>query len=232
MPIEAEFQKLEPGAQVRLFEVDARDIGADQLFFHGHLQQGPIWWQGQQYDAYPVEAEGFARTGEQPPTPKFRVANIDGVIGALCLLFDDLVGAKVIVRRTLVKYLDAANFPGGNPTADPDEHFPDEIWFIERKASEDKETVEFELSSATDFGGVQLPGRQIIAGTCPWIMRGGYRGPYCGYTGSAYFDINDVPVVDPGLDVCGGRLSSCKLRFGENNELPYGGFPAAGLVRT
>lgn len=232
MSITADIQKLEPGGQVRLFEVDAREIGADQMFFHRYLQQGPIWWQGVQYEAFPVEAEGFERTGEQPPSPRLRVSNVNGLIGALCLLFDDLVGAKVIVRRTLVKYLDAANFPGGNPNADPDEHFPDDVWFIERKAHEDKERIEFELSTAADFAGVQFPGRQIIAGSCGWIIRGGYRGPYCGYTGSAYFDINDQPVADPALDVCGGRLTSCKLRFGEHNELPYGGFPAAGLVRT
>jgi lambda family phage minor tail protein L len=31
-------------------------------------------------------------------------------------------------------------------------------------------------------------------------------------------------------DVCGKRLASCKLRFG-NNDLPFGGFPGANLVR-
>jgi phage-related protein len=34
------------------------------------------------------------------------------------------------------------------------------------------------------------------------------------------------------MDQCGKRLDSCKLRFGEGAVLPYGGFPAAGLVRT
>jgi len=232
MSITADIQKLEPGGQVRLIEVDARNIGGDQLFFHRYLQQGPIWWQGQQYEAWPFEAEGFERTGDQPPTPTLRVANVNGMIGALCLLLDDMVGALVTVRRTLVKYLDAANFPDGNPTANPEEHFPDDIWYIERKAYEDKERIEFELSSATDFAGVQFPGRQIHAGMCGLIQRGGYRGPYCGYTGSLYFDIHDQPVADPALDVCSGTLTGCKNRFGPNNEIPYGGFPAAGLVRT
>ncbi|TIE21205.1 phage minor tail protein L [Stenotrophomonas maltophilia] len=119
-----------------------------------------------------------------------------------------------------------------NPTADPNEHFPDEIWFIERKVAETKEMVEFELATAIDLNGEVLPGRQIMSNVCTWLLRGGYRGPYCSYTGSAYFDINDNPVDDPGQDVCAGLVRSCKRRFGENNELPYGGFPAAGLVRT
>ncbi|MBN4990712.1 phage minor tail protein L [Stenotrophomonas maltophilia] len=119
-----------------------------------------------------------------------------------------------------------------NPTADPNEHFPDEIWFIERKVAETKEMVEFELATAIDLNGEVLPGRQIMSNVCTWLLRGGYRGPYCSYTGSAYFDINDNPVSDPGQDVCAGLVRSCKRRFGESNELPYGGFPAAGLVRT
>lgn len=84
---------------------------------------------------------------------------------------------------TLARFLDAANFKDGNPTADPNQHFPDEMWFVEQKTLETHEVVEFELSSVFDLMGVQLPYRQIIKNTCPWK----YRGPECGYTGP-YFD--------------------------------------------
>jgi phage-related protein len=120
----------------------------------------------------------------------------------------------------------------GNPTADPNEHYPTETWLIERKADADSEIVTFELSSVLDFSEERLPRRQIIAGVCTWLMIGGYRGPYCGYNGSAYFDKDDNPVSDPTLDRCAGRTRSCKCRFGENNPLPYGSFPAADLVRA
>lgn len=91
--------------------------------------------------------------------PKLSVGNIDGSISSLCLAFQDLVGAQVTHHRTLGKYLDAVNFGGVNPTADPTQEIPPEKWFIERKASEDNEVVQFELSSAMDFGGVMLPRR-------------------------------------------------------------------------
>lgn len=230
--ITSDIQSLEPGNIVSLFELDSTSMGGDVLRFHAHLQSGPIFWQGRQYDPWPIECDGFARSSTQPSSPTLRVSNIDGTITALCLLFDDLVGSKLIRRQTLVKYLDAANFGGVNPTADPDEHFPDEIWYIERKAAETNETIEFELASAADLNGEQFPGRQIIANACGWILRGGYRGPYCGYAGPPVADINDQPTSDPSKDVCGGRLGSCKLRFGVNEELPYGGFPAAGLIRS
>ena len=232
MSIAADIQRLEPGAQVRLYELDATGIGADTLHFHSHLQENSIWWQGVEYGPWPIEATGFRRKGDQPPQPRLLVSNISRVISTMCLLFDDLVGAKLHVRRTLVKYLDARNFPNGNPAADPNEHFPDEMWFIERKVNEDREMVEFELASAIDLNGQQFPGRQIIAGTCGWITRGGYRGPYCGYAGPPAADVNDQPTDDPARDVCSGRLKGCKLRFGEKSALPYGGYPAAGLVRT
>ncbi|WP_454711585.1 phage minor tail protein L [Cupriavidus nantongensis] len=118
-----------------------------------------------------------------------------------------------------------------NPEADPDEQLPTELWYIEQKTSETNEGVTFELASALDFSGEQLPRRQIVANVCLWLTIGGYRGPNCGYTGTAYFDRNDNPVADPALDRCGGRLSSCKRRFGDNNPLPFGSFPAADLIR-
>lgn len=96
---------------------------------------------------------------------------------------------------------------------------------------EDDETVEFELTTVADFNGRELPARQCTR-ICSALLHGGYRGPYCGYTGLAYFDINDQPVDDTARDVCAGLVRSCQLRFGQDKPLPHGGFPAAGLLRT
>lgn len=227
--ITADIQGLEPGARVELFELDATAIaGGELLRFHGYQQAGSIWWQGMEYSPWPIQAEGFAKTSEgQQPTPKLAVGNVDGTISALCIMLDDLVGAKLTRHVTLGQYLDACNFEGGNPTEDPEQEFPPDVWFIEQKTSETNESVEFELSSALDFQEAMLPRRQIIANLCAFQ----YRGPYCGYTGLARFDANDNPVVNPALDVCGKRLSSCKCRFGATEVLNFGGFPAAALIQ-
>ncbi|SSW68523.1 phage minor tail protein L [Achromobacter agilis] len=241
MGINADVQKLEVGSVVELFELDASNIGGIVQRFHGYNQSSPIWWKGQQYDPWAIEAEGFEQTGEgEQPTPTLRVGNIVeqedgtslvGIISALCLVLDDLVGARLVVRRTLGKYLDARNFPEGNPTASPDEQLPDEIWIVQQKTAETREFVEFELSSALDFSGQMLPGRQIIAGVCGWLTKGGYRGTYCGYTGSRMFDIQGNPVSDPTLDRCSGLISDCKKRFGEYEVINFGGFPSADRIR-
>lgn len=228
--IQVEINKLAPSAVIELFELDGSAIGlSDILRFHAgtnELSQN-ITWQGQEYTRFPLEATGFEITGQGSlPRPKLRVSNYLSVITAYLLTYGDLAGAKVTRKRTLKKYLDAINFSGGvNPDADPTASFPDDVFYIDRKASEDRDVVEFELASAMDLAGVSLPRRQIVQNLCPWK----YRGGECGYTGTDYFKSDDSVTTDSTLDTCGKRLSSCKLRFGTNSELPFGGFPGAGL---
>ena len=229
--ITSEIQKLEPSAIIELFVLDATAFGGDVLRFHAGtngLRQNLVW-QGQTYTAFPVRASGFDMSGNgQLPRPKLQVANVTGAITLLVLTYDDLLGAKITRKRTLAKYLDAVNYPGGtNPSADATAEFADDVFFIDRKVTETRDIVEFELAAAFDVAGVQLPRRQIIQNVCVWR----YRGGECGYTGTNYFDANDAPVAGAGQDVCGKRLSSCKARFGANNPLPFGSFPAAGLTR-
>lgn len=229
MTITGDIQGLEPGGLVDLFEVDATILLVGILRFHGYTQVGTIWWKGLEYSPWPIQADGFDRTSDKPPTPVFSLANLDGSITALCLSYGDLVGSKFTRRRTLTKYLDAANFPGGvNPTADPTQQMPDEIWYVERKTNETAEQVSFELASAMDFNNIMLPRRQIIANQCPWA----YRDSNCGYTGGPVAKVDDTPTSDPLLDDCGKRVNSCKFRFGAAGQLRHGGFPAAGLIRS
>lgn len=230
MTITADIQGLEPGARVELFELDATMItGGSLLRFHGYQLAGSIWWQGNEYTAWPIKTDGFARSGDsQQPTPKLSVGNVDGSISSLCLTLDDLVGAKITRHVTLGQYLDAVNFAGGNPSADPTQEFPLEVWYVEQKTGETNEVVEFELKSALDMQGQMLPARQIISNLCQFP----YKGAYCGYVPGSMFDANDNAVTDPALDVCSKRLSGCQKRFGQYNVLNFGGFPAAGLTRT
>lgn len=231
MPITQDLYKLAAGRIVEMFVLDATGLGGSVSRFHNGANElaTDVVWQGQTYLRFPVEARGFEFTGKgQVPRPSLKVANITGLLGALVREYDDLVGAKVIRKRTLVKYLDAVNFVGGvNPTADPTAQLADDVYFIDRKANENKYLIEFELTSSFDVQGVQLPRRFIIQNVCTWR----YRSAECGYAGGPVAKSDDTPTTVLAEDVCGKRLASCKLRFGAFNELPYGGFPSAGLTR-
>lgn len=240
MTIENDIQKLEVGEKVILYELDMTSFGGDVLRFHGY-NRGSIWWQDNEYTPWAIEAKGFGKTGDsQQFSPTLTVGNIGqgadgspvvGIISAMCLQYDDLVGAKLTRRMTLGKYLDAKNFDDGNASADPDEHFADEIWYIETKTTETRTQIEFSLKSNLDLNGQQLPGVKIIASHCQALRKGGYRGSWCGYTGSAMYDKDDNPTTDPTQDKCAGLLSSCKVRFGEYEVINFCGAPSADKVR-
>ncbi len=141
-----------------------------------------------------------------------------------------MVQAKVIVHDTFKHYLDAANFPDGNPEADPEQEKV-QVYYIDSKSTETNEIVEFTLSSPADLQGLLIPTRQIHS-LCTWCMRGDYRsGNGCDYAGTLYFDEKGNPTDDPSKDKCSGLLVDCKKRFGADNPLPFGGFPGAALIK-
>ncbi|EJL90212.1 phage minor tail protein L [Pantoea sp. GM01] len=251
MSLNSDYQKLEPGNAVRLFEVDgtAFDV-AEVLRFHAYniphteaeiiaaggdetkLPAKSIWWQGAEYKAWPCKIEGMeSSTTGSSAQPKLTVANLDGSITALCLAYDDMLQAKVSIHDTLAQYLDAKNFAGGNTAADPTQEKL-KVFYIDSKSTETKTQVEFMLSSPMDLQGLMIPTRQLHS-LCTWCIRGKYRsGDGCDYAGTRYFDKFNNPVDDPSLDECSGTLTGCKKRYGENNELSFGGFPGTSLIRS
>lgn len=234
--IREQIQSLSPGALVEMFEFDLRPITgtntpADIFLVHnGTNEKGTaVVWQGKEYQPWAVEAEGYGMSTQGTmPRPRVRLANPAGIITGLIAGKQDIVGAVVTRRQTYAMFLDAVNFVAGNPTADPGQHMPDEVYMVEKKTlDEPGKMIEWELASALDISKVTLPRRLVTATYCPWK----YRGTECGYTSNSYFDAADNPVGSPNLDVCGKAVSSCKVRFGQYSPLNFGGFPAARLVR-
>jgi lambda family phage minor tail protein L len=230
MTIAADIQTLNPGSIVELFVLDATALGGSINRFHSGVNElsANVVWKANSYSPLPLKAEGFERTGQGLiPRPTLTISNISGLIATLIQTYDDLIGAQLTRERTMIKYLDAVNFGSGNPDADPAVFFPDEVYFVNQKISENKAVVEFELSAAWDVHGVKLPRRQILQNICPWV----YRSSECSYAGGAVAELDDTPTAILDDDDCGKRIASCKLRFGANGLLPFGGFPGSGLVR-
>ena len=235
--IAGQFQNLAPSSIIELFQLQltAAIHGVDATYyFHAGTNlnnNNELLWAGQPYLRFPIEADGFEYSGQGAlPRPKIRVSNIFSSITAILLsLPGGIENAKVTRIRTLARYLDDANFSGNvNPLGvpDPAAEFPREIYYIDRKSAENRDVVEFELAAVFDLAGIRAPKRQCIANICQWK----YRSVECGYTGTNYFDAADQPVGSASQDVCGKRLRSCRRRFGQDAQLPFGSFPGIGSV--
>jgi lambda family phage minor tail protein L len=141
------------------------------------------------------------------PTPTLTIAtqgsqqDLMGLLRHQIKKFGDVVGAKVTRIRTFAKYLDVDNFLAVNsegkvsPNAlqdmatenlgeipigfepDPYAELPRDIYYIERKESENKSILRYQLSSNLDLEGVKIPKRLILANRCMFD----YRGPGCWY---------------------------------------------------
>ena len=151
-----------------------------------------------EYTRMPIEANGFEYNGKQLPRPTLQISNILGTFTTLLLtLPQGLEGAKVTRIRTLERYIDHANFNPGyiltedsivdaivqedgdvikqdgidNPhgTPDPTATFPNEVYFVSRKTTENRSLVAFELAASFDLDGVRLPRRQVLPADFPGV---------------------------------------------------------------
>ena len=175
-------QDINPSAIIELFTLQLSTAlhGANTIYrFHAGSNlnaNGKIVWAGNEYLRFPVQASGFAFQKGQLPRPKLIISNATGLISSILLTVNetttgnDLTGATVTRIRTLAKFIDAVNFADGtNATADNTAEFPKEIYSIDRKATETRDIVEFELAAPTDLAGVRIPGRQATRSIFPAI---------------------------------------------------------------
>ena len=232
--IYANASKLEPDPYIELFELHpVQNLHNRNLpiSWHNGTNEnitGNISFNGLTYFRIAIEASGFEENvAGSLPRPKLSISNTDSIISFLLNevnLFNagnDLVGAEIRRIKTHKRHLTNGSDPDSSIV------MPYQIWYIDRKLSENKNIVTFELGSQLDQPNRQVPKRQLVGNCCQWQ----YRSSECSYSGSNYFDKNDAIVQTLAADVCGKRLSSCKARFGANNPLPFGSFPSAGRTQ-
>ena len=196
----------------------AKDVADGILRFHNNIKifNSYVVWQGKTYYPAPIQAEGFESTSKGVlPRPTLSIAS-QSQTGSdqLALLkheirkLGDIINAKVTRRRTFAKYLDKINFAYGQASLsenaqqlpqgyepDPYAELPKDIYFIERKATENKNVLTYELSSILDLEGIKIPKRVIVSDKCVWQ----YRGIGCWYqdAGKDKVDGEDmVPLLD------------------------------------
>lgn len=175
------------------------------------------------YQAIGCESEGYDVTGQGAlPQPKVVVSNVGRIVSDLLFQLKNnplyrLEGATLIRHVTQVNFLE-----DGPDYLEPARQLPPQIYQIEQVDNETISAVQFVLSSSFDLDGATFPNRQALR-TCPYR----YRGPECGYTGSAMFTRANQPTGDATQDICNKSLTACELRF-PVGLLPFGGYPGLG----
>ena len=201
-----------PFAIIELFELKTfKDMhGADETYyFHAGRNRKTtepttsddivsaysLYWNGHYYLPLPIEAQGFEYKGDGGlPRPTIRVANLNSNITQLLLGVNavtpgnDLNGAQVTRIRTLSRFLDGINWedginPYGNPSISEAAQMPKEVYYIDRKVTETRDLVEFEMVSSLDLANAKAPRRLVMQNLCQWK----YKGKECGYSGTADF---------------------------------------------
>ena len=198
----SELQKINPSSIVELFQLElitAIHGSNTKYYFHNGTNtngNSNLIFNNIEYTKMPIEADGFEFNGKQTPRPRLRISNILGTFTTILLtLPQGLEGAQVTRIRTLARYVDNANFTGGqillengsnllledgfaidmdqgiNPfgTPDPTATFDEQIFIIDRKSTENRDIIEFELAATYDIAGVRLPKRQVLPADFPGI---------------------------------------------------------------
>ena len=195
----SELQSITPSAKIELFVMElvegthyatGNPSSVPTVFrFHAGTNMNTyseIIWQGNSYQRFPITAEGFAFEGRgQIPRPTLTMSNLGGITrsGQVINVSDlmtivnittpanDLINTKLSRLQVLASSLDAANFPGNtNPFGTPNSNeLPREVFFIDRKSAENRDTVQFELVSRLDQQNKKLPKRQITRNEFPSV---------------------------------------------------------------
>ena len=194
MTLEADVQQGWHDAIVEMFDFDLQPITGDIddiFYFTNQLKPDntKIQWKGNIYEPLPIISAGYEKnTTGQIAQPSLTVANVLGTFTEAVESLEDLVGTKIVRRRTLGKYLD------GESNADPSQEFPIDIFYIERKASENVLSITWQLTSVLDLEGLRIPRRIVTQNYCQWK----YRSSECSYIGAPVFDANDAVISTIG----------------------------------
>jgi len=192
MSIGADLQQLNSGQSpyIELFEIQVNDT--DYIYITNYIEGFGSSPEAQfntlqfrdydspstvrEYFPVPAQFDGIEHKSEgQFPQPSFTVANIlrtssgndslQALLGSVS--YEDLLGRKVIRRRTLKKYLF-----GESEDSNPPVELPRDVYYLDRIENETPQFVTFTTVLPIDFTGVFLPRRNIIGNRCPWKYQG------------------------------------------------------------
>lgn len=199
--VNKELDKLTPSTLIELFELDTTNIDGNRLpagqqviRFHNFVSEGyyPIYFGSVKYAPIPVlfKNNELKGDGSSLPRPRLNIGNADGMVSYYMSQADGLIGARLLRKRTFARFLSGETWgmtATANPLGTPDAEamLSDDIYYVDKVISENKQIVEFELASILELHKVRIPRRRMFANNCGFEYR---NSTGCDYTG--------IPVAD------------------------------------
>ena len=191
-----ELNKINPSSVIELFELEltvglhiptGNPNNLDTVFrFHAGANLnnfGQIRFNNNDYQRVAVKVEGFEDTSKGTiPRPTLTFSNLGGITKDTTVMTmsdflnivnqvtagNDLLNAKVTRLLPLASALDNANFVGDNPFGTPStDRLQDKVYYIDRKAVENRQIVQFELVSVLDMQNKKIPARIVTRDLFP-----------------------------------------------------------------
>jgi lambda family phage minor tail protein L len=178
---------LSPTASLNLYRLYYDTLSEPDSYFPFHPGTNgvgnPIIFGGISYSPIACEIDPIETNIQQRISrPRLRISNENMQISQLLRRKNEFKNAKIVLIKTLVKFLDKENFDSGeNPYGipDPNAEISRETFVVSQKTSETKVLVEFELTSPFDLDQFQVAGKTVLGSFCPFQ----YRGKGCNYCG-------------------------------------------------
>ena len=181
----SEIQKPDPSAIIELFELELveglhyatgnPDSVVTTYRWHSGMTSagaGSITFNSQTYTPMPIEAEGFdykSGQNDAQARPILRVSNLLSTVSTILIEVNKITAGNDLLNAKVTRIRTAAMFLDNESTANPNATSRNEIYFVVRKSTENRELVEFELAQAWDLPNVKLPKRQVLPRQFPGI---------------------------------------------------------------
>ena len=133
---------------------------------------GSITFNSQTYTPMPIEAEGFdykSGQNDAQARPTLRVSNLLSTVSTILIEVNKITAGNDLLNAKVTRIRTAAMFLDNESTSNPNATSRNEIYFVVRKSTENRELVEFELAQAWDLPNVKLPKRQVLPRQFPGI---------------------------------------------------------------
>ncbi len=164
-------------ALVTLFEFTGFN---STLYFHAENTHENIYWNNNAYEAFPMVVDGIEKHADGAAArPTLIIPNVeslfksgskfdtDGVAGTNSFVVEDLLGKRIVIRKTLSKYVSESTDTNENPF-----EFPKAEYIIDRIAQKTSLSITIELASPFELVNVKVPSRVVTGKYCPWVYQG------------------------------------------------------------